>query len=113
MKYNATWKKGYAETVEYAVASALDAVGESEGFTLREFADGFGFKVTYNLRRRIRELVEDGKLDCKQRYLNNGRLGYIYYAPKVEKPLPWTDDETEQDFLARVDGSPDNFDTQF
>jgi len=78
MKYNQAWKRGYAETVEYAVIAALDAVGEGGQFTLRELADGFNLKVTWNLRRRIRGLVDEGKLACAQHYLNNGRLGYVY-----------------------------------
>jgi len=81
MKYNAGWKNGYKEVVEYAVITALENLEEGGGFSLREFADGYGFKITPNLRRRITELCTEGKLARAERYLNNGKLGYFYFAP--------------------------------
>jgi len=91
MKYNASWKKAYAETVEYAVIAALEAVGEGGQFSLQEFCDGYGFKKTYNLRRRMEELVQRGIVARAERYLENGHLGYGFFRPSTYEPLPWTD----------------------
>jgi len=93
MKYNASWKKAYAETVEYAVIAALEAVGEGGEFSLQEFCDGYGFKKTYNLRRRMRDLVERGVMDAKERYLDNGHLGYVYFKPATYQPPPFNEDD--------------------
>lgn len=92
MKYNQAWKRAYAETVEYAVIAALEAVGESGQFTLKQFAENYGFKLTWNLRRRMAELVERRIVGQAQRYLENGRLGYVYYRVS-EDVLPFFDDD--------------------
>lgn len=94
MKYNQQWKTAYQETVEFAALAACEAVGESGHWSLRQFAENYGFKITPNLRRRLAELVGEGKLSRAQRYLDNGKLGYVYYAPPSAAHLPW-DNETQ------------------
>lgn len=95
MKYNASWKKAYAETVEYAVIAALEAVGESGQFTLAQFCDLYGFKKTYNVRRRLQELVDRGVVGRAERYLENGHLGYVYFRPVDPNPLPFDDGDND------------------
>jgi len=92
VKYNTSWKKAYSETVEFAVIAALEAVGEGGQFSLQEFCDQYSFKKTYNLRRRMEELVQRGVVARAERYLANGHLGYVFFKPETYEPLPFQED---------------------
>lgn len=107
MKYNASWKKAYSETVEYAVIAALEAVGEGGIFTLSQFCENYGLKKTYNLRRRLQELVERGVVGRAERYLENGHLGYVFFRPDAYQPLPWADDP-DVELQQEADRGPEN-----
>lgn len=106
MKYNSTWKNGYREVVEYAIIACLEMIGQGSGFSLRQFAEWYGFKITPNLRRRLAELVTEGKLARAERYLDNGKLGYWYYAPQTYINTLSPDQGEELRYPAADEGLP-------
>ncbi len=84
MKYNPEWKDTYLMMVKDAVKATLADLGDGEQFTIKEFAERHGFRLTWNLRRRFAELVEAGELARSTRYLESGRLGHVYHKPARE-----------------------------
>lgn len=75
----------YQKTVKEC---ALDLAGKG-GFTAQDFAKQCGFRLTPNLRRRLREIVDEGLLESVQAYNEANRLATFYVKPigTVQQPL--------------------------
>jgi len=65
---------------------ALDMAGEG-GFTVKMFAQKCGFKVTNNLRRSLKKIVDAGLLQATPAYTDSGHLAIFYHNPVEVKQL--------------------------
>jgi hypothetical protein len=72
----------------YACASGLIEQG---GFTVKDFAEKCGFRVTRHLRNHLRAMVEQGIVQATEAYTDGGRLATFYHKPVPtvqNQPLP-------------------------
>lgn len=73
-----------------SVYDCAQSMVEQGGFTVKDFADQCGFRVTRHLRTHLRSMVDRGVLQATEAYTDGGRLATFYHkpVPVIQEPLP-------------------------